>query len=517
MRIGKRLGVVAVVAMSAAMTAHLAAGAEAAKRVQPVPIGIALENQTGDQHFGVYVPTAFGGQLTVSTSAGELGPIIGPDGREHANGEDLGTNNTHGWYTFTVSKATGPYSVSANFVQVGQSARKPWNFYYWPTKSDAIHEPWAGGNGRVDTMRTMGDDVMVARPGAYIPPGEDIVRAGPNGVLETPVAPGDTSTWFPNQYDDLTWTGPDGTIYQTPSPMLKYDQLFRSQARNWEAANNQNQDISRWQGHCLGGAVASILLNEPNPAPGSGLTKDELKALWAELGENHLNHQIGDFATDMAAGPPRPGPDDCDRFVPRFHTMLETHIRGQKQALLGNLRAFPPRGTVSEVWNHGIGKYTARFTSIPGKGERAVKLEVELEANSGSCLNGQDDKPRIITYTYILVYSLEGRVDESQAYSCDWIGLRGEALFAPLNILEVTGTRWVGHNPYVTESNVRAIDLNNGGTYGRFAGAPPEFRPVNVYEAGRRPLFAGRLGLGNGSTRRVGLFRFFGGGGDAAP
>ena len=33
-----------------------------------------------------------------------------------------------------------------------QSTKKPWNFYYWPTKADSIHEPWAGGNGRVDTM-----------------------------------------------------------------------------------------------------------------------------------------------------------------------------------------------------------------------------------------------------------------------------------------------------------------------------------------------------------------------------
>ena len=33
-----------------------------------------------------------------------------------------------------------------------QSMKKPWNFYYWPTKADSIHEPWAGGNARVDTM-----------------------------------------------------------------------------------------------------------------------------------------------------------------------------------------------------------------------------------------------------------------------------------------------------------------------------------------------------------------------------
>ena len=111
------------------------------------------------------------------------------------------------------------------------------------------------------------------------------------------------------------------------------------------AANSQNKEISRWPGHCLGGAVASILLNEPIPAPGSGLTRDELKALWAELGENHLNHRIGDYANEIPPGPPRPGPDETDWKVPRVHAMFETHIRGEKKPLLGNMRAFPPRGT----------------------------------------------------------------------------------------------------------------------------------------------------------------------------
>ena len=135
------------------------------------------------------------------------------------------------------------------------------------------------------------------------------------------MAAGDDSTWFPNPtYDDLTFRGADGTLFQTPAPMLKYDQIFNSTARAWEAARSQNHDIQRWPGHCLGGAVASILLNEPIPAPGSGLTKDELKALWGELGENHLNHRIGDHANDIPAGPPRPGFDECDAYGPPSST-----------------------------------------------------------------------------------------------------------------------------------------------------------------------------------------------------
>ena len=55
-----------------------------------------------------------------------------------------------------------------------------------------------------------------------------------------------------------------------PLPLLKYDQIFNTSARWWEAVNSQNKEITRWPGHCLGGAVASILLNEPSPPREAG-------------------------------------------------------------------------------------------------------------------------------------------------------------------------------------------------------------------------------------------------------
>ena len=514
MRMGIRLvGAVAGAAI-VAMAATMALGAGAGEEVRHVPLGGSLTGQVGDRYFGVYVPTRFGGTLTIKASEGTVEEIVGPDGKARKNGDEVG-NDQQGWYRFKVARPEdgARYTVETAFVQVGQSGRMPWNFYYWPTKADAIHEPWAGGNARVDTMQPQGDDQMVATPGGYIAPGQDIIRAGPNGLLETPASPGDTITWFPNLYDDLTFRGADGTLYATPSPMLKYDQIFGSSARNWEAANSQNQDIQRWPGHCLGGAVASISLNEPVPTPGSGLTQDELKSLWAELGENHFNHQIGDYANDIPAGPPRPGPDYTDAHAPRFHNMLETHIRGNKQNLLANLRAFPPRGTVNEVWNHGIGKYVATFHAVPSKGERSVRLEVEVYGNSGSNLNNEDPKPRVNKYEYVIVYGLDGKVDVANPYTADWISVGGEAQYAPLNILEVSASRWQGHNPYITEANIRSVDLSNGGGTGRFArNTPPTWRPVNSYEAGRAPLFAGnaRPGDASGASPRRGLFRIFG-------
>ncbi len=489
---GNRLG--GLLGWALAATINVAVGAQTAERATSVPLGSISEVQTGDREFAVYIPTRFGGELTIKVSSGQVEGLKGSKGQALTNGRDIGMDQ-EGWATFKVAGAKKPYTVETTFVQVGQSRKRPWNFYYWPTKADSIHEPWAGGNGRVDTMSVNGDDQLIATPGSYIAPGVDIVLAGPNGLLETLPAPGDDATWFPNLYDDLTWLGPnkekgnETTIFRTQSPLLKYDQVFRSGARQWEGAYSQSNGISRWPGHCLGGATASIGLNDPVPAPGSGLTRDELKALWAELGENFLNHRIGDNANDIPPGPPRPGPDQTDYMVSRVHAMLESHIRGERKVLLANLRAFPPRGLVNEVWNHGVYKYIASFHAVPGRGPRAVRIVIELHANSGSSLNGQDDGDRVVYYEYSLVYGMDGRVDETNPSAADWISVAGEAMFAPMNVMEVLESRWAGHNPYVTEANVRAMDLANGGNaYGRLAGPAPTFRPVVEYEAGRPQL-----------------------------
>src|SRR5262249_14861940 len=142
MRIGNRLSGALVWAMVATAAASVSAQAGMAERGQPGPLRGNLSEQEGDRHFGVYVTTTHGGNVTIKTTSGTVSQILGPDGRERQNGQDVGRNQ-HGWYSFVVTGVTKSYTVETSFVQVGESVRKPWNFYYWPTKSDAVHEPWA--------------------------------------------------------------------------------------------------------------------------------------------------------------------------------------------------------------------------------------------------------------------------------------------------------------------------------------------------------------------------------------
>ena len=62
----------------------------------------------------------------------------------------------------------------------------------------------------------------------------------------------------------------------------------------------------------------------------------------------------------------------------------------------------------------------------------------------------------------------------------------GEALFAPLNVLELVESRWGGHNPQVTEANVRRSTWPTAvRNQRRLATRRPQFRSVAEYEVGR--------------------------------
>src|SRR5262249_24714341 len=128
MLIGNRLAAFVLCALAATSVA-----AQDHQRARPVPLGGTLNGQGGDQYFAVYVPTRFGGELKATASSGRIVELKDPHGAAWNNGQDVG-NDRQGWFTFKVEGARGNSTIGTTFVQVGQSLKRPWNFYYWPTK-----------------------------------------------------------------------------------------------------------------------------------------------------------------------------------------------------------------------------------------------------------------------------------------------------------------------------------------------------------------------------------------------
>ena len=98
--------------------------AEPREEVKHVPLGGTLTGQMGDHYFGVYVPTRFGGNLTIT-------PSSGPSRRSRDRTTSLAPTARRPGSTLRVVSLQGrgqgeegsPYSVETKFVQVAQSKR----------------------------------------------------------------------------------------------------------------------------------------------------------------------------------------------------------------------------------------------------------------------------------------------------------------------------------------------------------------------------------------------------------
>ena len=420
--------------------------------ISKVPLGGTVHGTTNGQQFKVFVPTKWGGVLTVATTSGTSAELKYPDGSTFQNGHDTGENK-HGWYKFLVSGSTS-YTVSASFLQEGQATRRPWNFYWWSSKGDYIHEPASGGNGVANTTAN-GTDQQIIAPGLPASPGANIVLCGTDGTLETTPTPDDQSQTVVNLFDRVN-------PYR---PLDKYDQLHGGYPRQWEADHDAGT-TDDWWGHCWGASMASILLPQPTKAAGTPYTTDgeELEGLWAELGDG-ATYNIPHGIAGIPPGPPVPGNDPSDVGVAGLHSLFEEWIRAGHVALQSNLRPAPdpndPNGPLdpNAIWNHAVYKYRAVFTEASGGNERIVQIANEIEANKDTAqFPTTGEAPRSFTYTYIVEYGngavLPGGIR-------DFVGVTGQARFAPTNMYHVTGASWHAPNIYVFENDVRADDAAN--------------------------------------------------------
>jgi hypothetical protein len=259
---------------------------------EKLPLGSSIPAAAGIQYM-VYVPTAAGGILTIIAD-GPITSITNPKGVPFSNATDVGVGN-QGWYTVLLGGT--PTAVSATFQQIAKAKTQPWNFYWWSTQGPYIRQPVKGGNGKWNTSAKAGTDDYQTWDAFSAPPvpGQPTVTPGPNGYLETPPAVGDElrdmpNIGFPNLFTTVnsynkTYTGL--TLY---TPFADYDAIHGTNARSQAAVYSHSLDKTasnaEWGGHCMGAAIASTLLNVPQPAPGTNYNSDELKGLWAALGNN---------------------------------------------------------------------------------------------------------------------------------------------------------------------------------------------------------------------------------------
>jgi hypothetical protein len=409
----------------------------------------------------VYVPTKWGGDLKLSGSNVELFYTDGSDldcdtaikifkGELNANRVAQGSPcsytvpaDKHKWYYAKITAASAT-AISATFKQSASAGTRPWNFYWWASKGDYIREPDAGGNGTANSTKLAGsDDVQVVASGGAVAAGADIIRCGNDGDLQSAESPDDEKRTLTNLFD------PGGAL-------AKYDTACGTTAKAWEAANGQGS--AEWWGHCLGAAMASVLLDQPSPTAASTLSIDELEGLWAELGEKSGIYTIPDGFGGCPAGPPAAGADGTDAYAGKCHRVLEQYIKGAAVSLQSNLRS--DGGAATEVWNHAVWKYDAVYEEAAGGNEKVVEITVDLAANEDHTPPTNDVGDRDIKYVYILEYKDAGTVDEGAAAN-DWISVGGDASYALGNLLRVTGAAWGGDNPHVTEANVKSLDTAN--------------------------------------------------------
>ena len=106
MRIGSRVGMAVAGAMIAAATVSVAAEDKAVQRVL-VPLGGSVSEPPGD-HFGVYVPTRFGGELTIGATGGWVRSPVPMAARAEWTGR---RHEPARWYHLHGDRADKPYTV----------------------------------------------------------------------------------------------------------------------------------------------------------------------------------------------------------------------------------------------------------------------------------------------------------------------------------------------------------------------------------------------------------------------
>ena len=464
-----------------------------------VPLGGSYIQEEGECFFKVYVPTKIGGTLQIKAAAtaaddaiqvGDFVDLRKPNDPSIQLTFDrlnvLGDNQNivdglHGWYYFRSTEATNQTGlhISSLFDQDMMAmnsitgpdplADKPvtWDYWYYPN---------------FETSN------------------------GPNLFSTAVLTDGDWSGAPLEKYDNIFGT----TAKQTE---LSYFDLVADPETTTQSVTNCGSiapsPISGWHGHCQGGAIASLLYQQPVPNTVAemeveaaflldqgvpvnsdaifNLSADDLEGLYAAYYETSSTtgnvDGYGDYwyfslTNKIAEAPQSIGGEIVDRYCGKFHQALERGIGESKRPILANLRASTlesivngiPQSNGDQVWNQNIYRYTASYMEEEGDPHRS-RVTVKIYANQNTPYPSPGLTERTIDYVYTIKYgspevpesgiSYDSKVGNTFVNHPDlnWISASGGGVFTPGTIAEVSSISQIA--PLTTTVNGNISTCNN--------------------------------------------------------
>jgi hypothetical protein len=405
-----------------------------------LPLGGTVAS-TGPACFKVYMPTKWGGKLTVSTTDGTIAGLRYPDGKPYTNGGETGRDK-HGWYTFKIAGSNN-YTVSNTFVQEGTAKSTPWNFWFFPNLTAA-----AGGS---------------AGPRLYDNP-------GPYTRFDTKFTLGTTSFDFEDANHKSTTAGNWwGHCWGVALASIVF-------AQPAAAGGLTEDDLEGLAGEFLDNANATI------------------KAGLLRLAGQH-SALMFHFEKATAAAT-----DSVDRLVHQFHDGMVEMLRLKEKAPLVNLRQASGAGAKDQVWNQGCFHYRAELKEDPdaaGNSETEKILQIKIK-NRFAC-NDDFHQANVSTGNpvanptlrreqeteYILMYGAAGTVQPNGTIAGrkqNWLSTRltrtasgavDREVFVPAWIFDASSTagRFVnaatpqGANPSVRGDRLTTLGLKKNADY----------------------------------------------------
>jgi hypothetical protein len=197
----------------------------------------------------------------------------------------------------------------------------------------------------------------------------------------------DSGTASEYPWSGFWWAHAEGGL---TAPLAKYDQVFKTQAANWEQQVHVNAgNVQPWFGHCHAWSAASVTEKEPREAKtykgvqfGVGDLKGLLTAIHAQDEATSYGDRFGDGrGNDVKADP---SPDEVWR-------LLQLYVKQRNIPLIMDLEAG------DQVWNYPVYQYEVSYSVSGGVATGTMQLVVADDDVHPDYLGTQ---PGIYTYGF---------------------------------------------------------------------------------------------------------------------